>query len=146
MPIIEISEKDFLRGVVVPPAWYRVRIDEVSEAISSNGGSMNYPIEGTILFNGDTGATKFTDSEGKERNLAGVPTPYWNLNSKAMGFAIGLLEALGATPEPGKRVDLNAAKGKEIDLFIENDTYQGRLVNRTNHKYRKPRPDVQAVN
>lgn len=145
MPIIEISEKDFLRGVIVEPAWYRVRIDDVAEALSANGNSMNYTVDGTILFNGDTGATKYTNSEGKEVKIAGVPTPYWNFNSKALGFAIGFLEALGAQPEPGKRVELAAAKGKEIDLYIENDTYQGRLVNRTNHKYRKPRADVQAV-
>ena len=35
--------------------------------------------------------------------------------------------------------------GHEIDVFVENDTYQGRLVNRVNHKYRAPKPDVTAM-
>lgn len=145
MPIIEISEKDLLRSVVVEPAWYRVRIDEVGEALSSKGTSTNYTVEGTILFNGDTGATSFKDKEGKEIKVTGIPTPYWNFNSLAMGFAVGFLESLNVEVKPGMRVELSAARGKEIDMFIENDTYQGRLVNRTNHKYRKPRPDVVAV-
>lgn len=149
MPIIEISEKDFLRGVVVEPAWYRVRIDDVSEAISSAGTSTNYPVEGVILFNGDTGKTSFSTKNDKgeivEQRIAGVPTPYWNFNNKAMGFAIGFLQSIGVEVKPGMRGDLAVAKGKELDVFIENDTYQGRLVNRINHKYRAPRPEVTAV-
>lgn len=145
MPIIQLSERDLLRSVVVEPAWYRVRIDEVGEALSSKGTSTNYPIDGTILFNGDTGATKFIDANKKEQITAGVPTPMWMFNSGALGFAVGFLQSLGADAKPGMRIDLAAAKGKEIDVFIENDTYQGRLVNRINHKYRAPRPEVVAV-
>ena len=134
MPIISFSTRDILRGKVVTPAWYRVHIESVGEAPSSTGTSTNYPVEGTILFNGDNGNPEF----------AGVPID-WNFNSKAIGFAVGFLASLGQEVTPGTRFELNHAAGKDIDVFVENDTYQNRLVNRVNHKYREPRTDVNAV-
>lgn len=138
MPVVTFSERDLLRGKVVTPAWYRVRIESVGEnpTTTDKGPSTNYPVEGTILFNGDTGDTQF----------AGVPTPQgWNFNSKAIGFAVGFLAAFGVEIKAGQRFDLNASSGLELDVFIENDTYQNRLVNKINHKYRAPRADVTPV-
>ena len=134
MPMIEFSERYILQGKVITPAWYRMRINTVGEATSKDGGSTNYPVDGTVLFNGDTGDKEFT----------GTPL-IWNFNSKALGFATGFLKSLGVEVESGKRYDLKAAEGMEIDVFIENDTYQGRLVNRVNHKYRPIRADVKAA-
>ena len=134
MPTIEFGKRDLLRGKVVDPAWYRVRIENVSEAISKDGKSTNYPVEATILFNGDTGNTDFQM----------VPLD-WMFNSKAVGFAVGFLAAFGVTAEVGKRFNLDIAIGKELDVFVENDTYQGRMVNRVNHKYRAPRQEVSAM-
>ena len=131
MPIIQFSEKDLLRGKVITPTWYRVRIDSIGEAPSKDGGSTNYPVEGTIMFNGDNG----------DKEFAGVPLD-WNFNSKAIGFAVGFLQSFGVEVKPGARFDLNSAAGKETDVFVENDTYQGRMVNRVNHKYRVPRSEV----
>jgi hypothetical protein len=126
-PIISFTQRDILRGKVVTPAWYRMRIDSVGEAPSSDGKSTNYPVEGTILFNADNGDPEFKD------------TPIdWNFNSKAIGFAVGFLKALGVDVQAGARFDLSAAATKEVDVFVENDTYQGRVVNRVNHKYRVP--------
>jgi hypothetical protein len=130
MPVIEISERDILRGKIVQPAWYRVRIDSVGQKMSAAGTSTNFPVEGTIMHEADSGAKDFS----------GVPTPAgWNFNDKAIGFAIGFLEALGLEIKPGMRVELKNAEGKEVDVFIENGEYEGRTVNRINHKYRKPR-------
>lgn len=125
MPVISFSERDLLRGKVVQPAWYTVRIDSIGEAPSKDGGSTNYPTEGTVIRNGDNGDTEF----------AGVPLD-WNFNSKAIGFAVGFLQSFGVDIKAGARFDLASAAGKEIDIFVENDTYQGRMVNRVNHKYR----------
>lgn len=125
MPIISFSEKDLLRGKVITPGWYRVKIDNIGEAPSKDGGSTNYPVEGTVKFNGDNGDAEF----------AGVPLD-WNFNSKAIGFAVGFLQVLGVEVKPGVRFDLAAAAGKELDVFVENGEWQGRLVNRVNHKYR----------
>jgi hypothetical protein len=129
MAFVELTERDINSGKVVDPAWYRVRIDSVGEApakASEKGPSTNYPVEGTILMNADNGSKDF----------AGLPVQ-WNFNSKALGFTVGFLSALGAEVKPG-RVNLQAAEGKEIDVYIENGEWQGRIVNRINHKYRKP--------
>jgi hypothetical protein len=128
MPIIEFGEKDLLRGKIVEPAWYEVQIDSIGEAPSKDGGSTNYPVEGTIIVNQDNGSSEFQN----------VPIE-WMFNSKAIGFAVGFLQALGVDVQAGKRFDLSAAVGKRLGVFIENDTWQGRLKNRVNHKYRASR-------
>jgi len=128
MPFVEFSESDFLRGKIVTPAWYRVHIDNSTEALAKNGESTNYVMEGTIVRNSDDGTTDFT----------GVPLT-WNFNSKAKGFMIGFFNALGVELAPGKRYELANSVGNEIDIFVENDTYDGRLINRINHKYRTAR-------
>lgn len=137
MPVVSFSDRDLLRGKVITPGWYRVRVESVGEApakASDKGPSTNYPVEGTVLFNGDNGATEFAN------------TPIdWNFNSKAIGFAVGFLKAFGVEVKSGVRFDLKSAEGRELDVFIENDTYQNRLVNRVNHKYREARADVTAV-
>src|SRR5215813_9283959 len=132
-PIIEFDDADFMRKVV-EPAWYRVRVEDVTEALSKDGGSTNYNIESTIRFNGDNGSTKYQ----------GVIIT-WNINSKFKSAAIGFLSCFGINAEPRKRYELANAIGKELDVFVENDTWQGRVVNRVNHKYRSPHPDVVAV-
>ena len=137
MPVISFNERDLMRGKIVTPAWYRVRIEAIGESpakASEKGPSTNYPIEATILFNGDTGETTF----------AGVPVD-WNFNSKAIGFAVGFLQSFGVDVKAGTRFDLKSAEGREVDVFVENDTWQGRLVNRVNHKYRTVKSDVSAV-
>jgi len=135
-PVISFSDRDLRRGTVITPGWYRVRIEGVGEApakASDKGPSTNNPVEGTVLFNADNGDKQFAD------------TPIdWNFNSKAIGFAVGFLQAFGVEVKSGTRFDLKSAEGRELDVFIENDTYQGRLVNRVNHKYRTAR-EVQPV-
>lgn len=137
MAMIQFTERDLMRGKIVTPAWYRVKIETVGEAPakqSEKGPSTNYPVEATILFNGDNG----------DKEFAGVPLD-WNFNSKAIGFAVGFLAAFGVEVKSGMRFDLKAAEGREVDVYVENDTWQNRLVNRVNHKYRAPREDVQAA-
>lgn len=137
MPVVSFSNRDLMRGKIITPGWYRVKIEGIGEApakASEKGPSTNYPVEATIMFNGDDGSVEF----------AGVPVD-WNFNSKAIGFAVGFLQAFGVDVKAGTRFDLKSAEGREIDVFVENDTYQGRLVNRVNHKYRTPRAEVTAV-
>lgn len=137
MPVITFSERDLLKGKIVTPGWYRCRIDTVGEApakASDKGPSTNYPVEATILFNGDNGSTEFKS----------IPLDF-NFNSKAVGFAIGFLQAFGVEVKAGTRFDLKSAEGKEVDIFVENDTYQNRLVNRVNHKYRAIKSEVTAA-
>jgi hypothetical protein len=128
MPIVQFTDRDLLRGKVVEPAWYLVQIDGIGEGPSKDGGSTNYPVESIIIKNADSGDEKFK----------GVPVD-WNFNSKAIGFAVGFLAALGVDVKAGARFDLAHAAGKQIEVFIENGEYQGRMVNRVNHKYRAVR-------
>lgn len=130
MPIITFSDRDLLRGKPVDPAWYVVNIDNVGEAPSKDGGSTNYPVEATIVKNADNGSTEF----------AGVPID-WNFNSKAISFARGFLESFGQDLKSGARYELASAIGKQLEVFVENDTWQGRIVNRVNHKYRPLRSE-----
>jgi hypothetical protein len=125
MPIIEFGERDLLRGKVVEPAWYVVLIGNIGEAPSKDGGSTNYPVEGTIVKNADNGSEEYKD----------VPLD-WNFNSKAIGFARGFLESFGVEVALKKRFELNNAVGKMLEVFVENGEWQGRIVNRVNHKYR----------
>jgi hypothetical protein len=128
MPVISFTDRDLLRGQVLPPAWYTVHIETIGEAPSADKQSINYPVEGTILRNGDTGDEAFK----------GTPLD-WNFNSKAIGFAAGFLKALLIEVTSGKRFELAAAAGHDVDVYVENDTWQGRVVNRVNHKYRPVR-------
>jgi len=125
MPIISFSDRDMNRGKVVEPAWYVMNIISVGEAPSKDGGSTNYPVEGSIVKNADNGSEEY----------AGVPID-WNFNSKAIGFAVGFLSAFGVDVKAGARFDLANAAGKQIEVFVENGEWQGRIVNRVNHKYR----------
>jgi len=128
MPIIQFSEKDLMRGKIVDPAWYLMLINSVGEAPSKDGGSTNYPVEGTIVRNADTGDETFTGMVIE-----------WNFNSKAIGFAAGFLAALGAEVNSKERYKLEMAAGKQLEVFVENGEWQGRIVNRVNHKYRPVR-------
>src|SRR3990172_4453044 len=132
--IFQFSKQDIPGGKIYPPSWYRVRIDDVVAGPSKNleKPSTNFNIKGTILMDADTGDKVYADH----------PVGNWMFNSRAMGFAKGFLVALGVAEESideNTRFDFKAAIGKEIDVYIENDLYEGRQVNRVNHKYRQPR-------
>ena len=136
MPIVEFSERDLLRGTVVDPAWYRVFIEEIDGEgqASKDNKSTNYNVEVTILFDGDTGDTTFR----------GVPITY-NFNSKAMGFTKGLFASVGLELKAKERYRLEACAKREVDMFIGNKPYNGRTVNEVTHQYRKPKPEVVAI-
>jgi len=128
MPLITITQKDILRGKLVDPDWYRCKIDDVGEKTSKAGDSQNFPVEATILFNATTKSEEFKN----------VPLT-WTFNEKAIGFAIGFLDSLGVeVPADGGRFELAACAGKTIDVYVSRGEYDGRPVNRVEHKYRKP--------
>jgi len=135
-PIVDFSESDILRNKIVTPGWYRVRVERVGTKPAKGDNPETttiWPVDGTILKNAENGSTEF----------AGVPTPAgWNFNDnpKAKGFILGFVNSIADSEiNKAQRVDLSAAEGKEVEVFIENDTYEGRVVNRINHKYRKVR-------
>jgi len=128
MPLVDVKDSDLLRDKILEPAWYLINIDKVNDwAPSKNGNSNNCLMECTVVKNADTDAT-----EGVE----GVPVYLqFNDSPKAIGFIIGFLKALGVDVEP-QRYDLAAAEGRQVIAFVENETYENRVRNRINHKYR----------
>lgn len=135
--LFEFNESDFLQSTIVEPAWYRVRIEEVEDRLSKDGQSTNTWLKGKILFNADNGDKKF----------ANVPTPFpWLFNSKGAWAVIPFARALGMEVKPGKRFDPVAAKGREIDMFIENGLNpDGVVVNVCKNKYRTPKTAPEAA-
>lgn len=127
MPMVEFNESDLLRSKIVTPGWYRLDLSTVSEwTPTKDQQSNNCLIEATIVCNADNG----------EKEFAGVPvTIQFNDKPKARGFIEGFLRALGVDVAPG-RYDLAAASGKQVDAMVENETFEGRIRNRINHKYR----------
>jgi hypothetical protein len=136
MPLVEFTDRDLLRGLPIDPAWYRVYIESIDAEgeLSKDKKSTNYNVEGTIKFNGDTGGIKF-------RNYPLT----WNFNSKAMGFSKGLFQSIGVELKAHERYRLEAATGLEIDVFVENSMWEGRITNKVNHKYRPIKPEVVAT-
>ena len=127
MPVIEFSDQDILRSKLVTPGWYLARINTIGENPSKNkeNPSINYPVEAIIIKNAVDGSEEF----------AGVPVG-WNFNSKVKSFIIPFLAAFGVTAEGGKRFDLNSAVGQTLQIYVENDTFDGRLINKVNNKYK----------
>lgn len=125
--MVEFDDADLLRNKIVTPAWYRLHLESVGDwTPSKDQQSNNCLVEATIKMNADTGDTEF----------AGVPvTIQFNDKKKARGFIEGFFRALGVEVTPG-RYDLGKAAGEEVDAFVENETYEGRVRNRINHKYR----------
>lgn len=128
MTVISFSDSDLLRNRVVEPAWYVLDIQEHRTwSPTKDGQSNNCHFETVILKNADNGSDDYS----------GVPiTLQFNDKPKARGFIEGFLRGLGVEVSANTRYDLNSAVGKKIEAFVENDTYNGRLINRVNHKYR----------
>lgn len=128
---VSFNDDELKRGELIEPGWYTVTIEDVEEKLSKDQRSTNYLMKGKIVRNGDNGDEKF----------AGYPVPYWNFNSKAMGFSQGYFKALLGVEklEVGVRYDLAAGKGKNLDVFIENKEVDGTMRNGVKHLYRAPR-------
>ena len=131
MAIFSFSDSDLLRNKIVEPAWYVLNIEgHRAWSPTKDGQSNNCHYECVVEKNAENGSTDFS----------GVPIELqFNDKPKARGFIEGFLRGLGVDIAPNTRYDGNSAVGKKIEAFIENDTYNGRLVNRCNHKYRPVR-------
>jgi hypothetical protein len=131
MPLVDFSQEDILRGTLVEPGWYKLRIGEFSEELTKSGDSTNYIFKDcVILKNADTGDEKF----------AGVPVRIqFSAKPTARGFLKGFFSSLGMEVVAGARFDISACAGREIEAMVENNLYEGNWSNRINHKYRAPR-------
>jgi len=130
MPVVEFTQKDILRSVLLPPGWFKVHIDAMGEKLASKGDSKNYTVEGTVV------STESGDVGDKNNPIAGVPLD-WQFNSKAISMAIPFLNAFGKTVSPGEKIDLDAAEGQDLLVFVARGEWEGREKNDVTGKYRK---------
>jgi hypothetical protein len=136
---IKFTDRDLARGRLLPPAWYRVRVDDVTTKLAQKGDSTNYNVEATVIHNADDGSTE-AEHNGEKVETAGSVI-FWNFNSKAPGFMQGYFRAFlppDAKLTSNEVYDLKGTKGKELEVFVENGEWNGALVNRI-QKYRAVR-------
>lgn len=115
-----INEADIKKSRQVTQGFYPVLINNAYETQAKTDGSKLIVFEGTI--------------QGGE--FDGVPL-LWQFSEKAPGFAIPFFKALGAPiGEPGSdfekggQFDEKKAIGKTIKVFVKNELYQGRMLNK----------------
>jgi hypothetical protein len=110
--MLTIGDKDIKRSTIIPAGtWVRAKLTDFEQAAASTDGSALYKYEATIL----------------KGEYEGVPVNF-NFSEKAPGFAIPFLKALGAEIKAGA-FDMAKPKGMDIDLFIKNKMYEGRMRN-----------------
>jgi hypothetical protein len=114
MALLNITPEDILRSKTITPGWYRVKVKRVGEKPAKTDGSTTYPVEMIVLSDGE---------------FQGVPIQQV-FSEKAPGFAVKFIEACGKeVKREGGQYELTAAVDKELDVFIDNSLYQGRLTN-----------------
>lgn len=129
--IWKFSEAEGLRNKIVDPAWYVLNILEHRPwSPSKMGDSNNCYFDCVIVKNADTGSTEY----------AGVPIELmFNDKPKAQGFREVFMRALGVDWKYNTEYNMASAVGKQVEAFIENNEWNGRITNKCQHKYRLPR-------
>lgn len=130
MGVINITKRDILRSTLLPGNYYLVEIQNVTEAQSKDGQSINYSIDEAEVITDEFGDAKFQ----------GVPTPRWSFNSKAIGFIIPFLEAVTGekiTDPTRIKWDNETLKGKKLYVFIGPKKLEDdRVVNEIKPQYK----------
>jgi hypothetical protein len=116
LPKITITREDLLRSKVVTPGWYACRITNVEEAQAKTDGSRIINVDMVVMSDGP---------------VNGVPIQR-TFSEKAFGFATQFIEAIigREVSEDGGEFELSGAVGRDLDVFIKNEKWQNRLVNR----------------
>lgn len=116
MPIpFGVSKDDILRSKTIIPGWYAAVVKAVNTKAAKTDGSMN------VIF-----TFKLT---GGAYDGTPVDTLF---SEKAPGFAVPLMEALlkrKVNPE-GEQFDFEKAVGQELLVYVKNEEYQGRMLNK----------------
>lgn len=117
MPIINLTAADRAKNKTIEAKWYPATVKKISDLKTSKGGdSMNVDI--TFLI-------ETPEIDGKEIDRT--------FNSKAMGMIDPFLSACnnGVEVDLGA-IDLSKFEGRKIDVKVDIETYEGRLINRVN--------------
>lgn len=116
MASLQFTEEDIKRSTLLEPGtWYHVELKEYEEKAAKTDGSTNFVFT-AVTFG----------SSNPEHN--GVPLRI-SFSEKAPGFAIPFLGACGVKVEKGKQYNLASCKGKKIDVFVEHNLVNGKMMN-----------------
>ena len=123
MGLFDITPEDVARGTLLQPGWYPGVIKQVTDKPATTDGTNVSHVGITIL-------EALDHSGAAVQNVPVLAT----FSVKAPGSAINFLNALGANigKEGKKSVDLSDAtcKGKKVSVYIKNDIYDGRTLNK----------------
>lgn len=124
--MIDFSDDDLLRSKLVEPGWYLIDLGSYEETLSKAGDSTNMVFsDSKILKNVETASEEFQ----------GVPVRV-GFNTKAKGFVVGFLKAMGVTVTKGTRYDLGAFSGRQVVAFVGNTEYNGNMINNVESKFK----------
>jgi hypothetical protein len=115
MPVINLTAADIAKSKNLEAGWYLAKIVKVHDLTpSAKKDSMNSPVDFEI---------KNQIAEGKVITVT--------FNSKAMGMITPLLKAINPNEEvvPGT-INTDILMGKEVDVHIVIDNFEGRLLNK----------------
>jgi len=115
VPIIKITPADVLKGKLLDAGWYGAKIVKVGDDWEPSSDKQSSNLKITFEIKG-TG--------GKEIDVL--------VNSKGIGFVVPLLSAVRGMEVKPEEINLNTKElvGKDVDVQIIQDTYQGRMNNK----------------
>jgi hypothetical protein len=118
--IIQISKADLLKGRVLPPTWYKMKVMSFESKPTADKTSVNY------IFN-----LSLPDQDDQE-----IPQLF---NSKALGFMApflcavfkkNLIEMNEQMVSGSFNFDPDETLGKMVFGLVKNEEYQGRILNK----------------
>jgi hypothetical protein len=115
-----VTREDMLRGKILDPGWYKVRVSKATQEPSSAGDSTNTWIHFTVLGG----------PEQKDKSKI-VETPLRRcFSEKAPGFIVPYLVACGAkVNEDGGEFDVEKSVGKELMVYVKTGMYENKPQN-----------------
>ena len=118
---LRVNAEDIKRGKVVDPGRYHARITTVNDKPSKPNENGETSMNTVVTFVIQSGAFK------------DVPITVY-FNEKAPGTCVPLMTALGYKIDEDAgfdaELDESTLGGREVDIFVDNDLYQGRKVNK----------------
>jgi hypothetical protein len=137
--MIKFTARDLKASTIVPPAYYIVQMNKMSETVSKKGNSTNYVIDDAEIVADEFGNTVVKNGD-QDIDVAGVPVgkPWWGFNSQVQQLLVPFIEAvLGEKVTDETVVDWRRLEGKRVCVFIENKNVDGRIMNNVTQMYKR---------
>lgn len=110
MPIIKVTQADLAKVMNLEPAWYGAKVIKVEAPKTSAGGdSLNFGVHFLI------------DHPSKKEIMV-------TFNTKLIGKVGDLYKAVFGSPMGEGEFDMDSFLGKEVDVKIQPQTYNGNLI------------------